>query len=548
MSFFSRAFGIRADSMEDPNVPLGSWGVLLELMGFQQSDAGMVVNEHAAMRLSAVQACVRAIAETLASLPLNVYQQIDRGKIEAHSHRLWPILHDTPNPQMTAMGFREAVTAQVLLWGNGYAEIQRDRSGRVVALWPLPSDRTHAVRKGGVLTYETESQQGPDSLQVIPSAKRVIDAEDVIHVPGLSYNGIVGMSPIQLARQTIGLSLAAERFGSLFFGNGSRPSGVLSHPKALRPEARANIERSFQQATSRENAQRAIVLEEGITWTPMSVPPDDAQFIETRQFQIPEIARIFRVPPHLIGDLSKSTNNNIEQQSMEFVMHCLRPWAVRWEQELNRKLLGGPFFASHDLTGLLRGDFQSRMAGYQILRNSAVISANEIREKEGWNPIPEEEGGDLLLAPLNMTPLEQLAKQEETGEAPGAGGDQGDDVPPKDPNATAQRGRVTLAFGRLFRDGVGRAVKREKRDEKAMRSIFAPAVTAMAESLAALEFPHPRSLTGEAHSIIAAHAGAIAERAANWTGGDLAEIAAGETRRAYDALLARLDVLTEAIQ
>lgn len=550
-------FRFKALTAEDPAVPLGSWSVLLDMMGASQSDAGMVVNERHSLHLSAVQACVRVIAETLGTLPLNVYQRVGKGKVKAETHRMWPLLHDTPNPQMTAVVFREAMTAQTLLWGNGYAEIQRDRAGRVVALWPLPSDRTRPVRKDNQLKYETEVQSNLDPyvFQVgfeAPNQDKIryLNPSDVLHIPGLSFNGLLGMSPIQLARQTVGLSMAAERFGALFFGNGSRPSGILTHPGRLRPEARKNIEESFREANSRENAQRAIVLEEGITWNPMSVPPEDSQFIQTRQFQIAEIARIFRVPLHLIQDLSRSTNNNIEQQSIEFVMHTVRPWAVRWEQELCRKLLGAPFFAEHDISGLLRGDWQSRMLGYQALRNLGAISANDIREAEGWNPVSPEEGGDVLIAPLNMTPLAALAKQEESAE--GEPGD--DDVSeddgsgtgvPDDPAEDAMKRRMIGAFIHLFTDAVGRTVKRENRTSKATHAIFAPAITALAESMVALEFPHPRRLTAAAHVLIFRHACGVSERAASWNANERDQIAASEASRAYDVLANELPALSE---
>jgi phage portal protein BeeE len=291
------------------------------------------------------------------------------------------------------------------------------------------------------------------------------------------------MSPIQLVKQTIGLSIAAERFGALFFGNGSRPSGFLSAKDPLKPEARKNIEDSFREFSTKKNALKAIVLENGLTWNPLTIPPDEAQFIETRKFQISEIARIFRVPLHLVQDLERSTNNNIEQQSLEFVMHTIRPWAVRWEQELNRKLfLGSNFYAEHSMEGLLRGDFKSRMEGYAVMRNIGVYSSNDIRELENVNPIPEEDGGDIYLAPLNMVPLSVLAKTEELAEDPA---DPDDTDPDTDPGTPADptailRDRTVQAFRRLFSDAVRRTIAREKRDVKAVRLIFSPALTAMA--------------------------------------------------------------------
>lgn len=558
MSFLSRALGIRA-GIEDPNVPLG-WSALLDVMGAAESEAGVLVTPRTSLQQSAVHACVRVIAETLGSLPLKIYQRVGNSEVQATGHRLWPLLHDQPNPQMTAITFRETVTAQILLWGNGYAEIRRDRSGRVTALWPLPSDRTRPVRLGSKLVYETtvRPELDPYVFQVDVEAHngepRFIDVEDMIHVPGLSFNGILGISPIELARRTVGLSIAADKFGALFFGSGSRPSGILSHPKALREETRKNIERSWRQATSRENAHKAIVLEEGITWQPMSIPPDEAQFLETRQFQVAEIARIYRVPLHLIQELSRSTNNNIEQQSREFVMHTMRPWAVRWEQEIFRKLLSAPFSARHDFSDLLRGDFQTRMQGYQILRNAGVLSTNDIRLKEGWNPVPEEEGGDALIVPLNMTSLEKLASGEDEAEPaqppPEPGDDDTDDgdASQDEEGGDVMRRRMVGAYSRLFRDCVSRALKREKRSPAAMTAIFAPAITAMAEGLVAMEFAHERGLNEAATVLIRELAASAAARCEGWSRDSLDSISAHEAQRAYDALRTNLHTLTEAVQ
>jgi HK97 family phage portal protein len=545
--------GFRA-SVENPNTPLTA-SQLVDLLDLKETDAGVGVTERTSLRNSVVLACVRVIGETLGTLPLNVFQRLERGKRKATEHRLYSLLHDAPNPQMSSVTFREAVTAQVLLWGNGYAELQKDKAGRIIAIWPLPSDRTRPVRVNNDLVYET-TVRGPlddyifqiTNEPVASGQLRQIRPENVLHVPGLSFNGLVGLSPIQLAKQTLGVSIAAEKFGAKFFANGSRPSGIITHKNVLKPEARENIRKSFQDATTGDNARAAIVLEEGMQWTALTIPPDEAQFIETRKFQISEIARIFRVPLHLVQDLERSTNNNIEQQAIEFVMHTIRPWAVRWEQELNRKLFfGTQFFAEHGLEGLLRGDFKSRMEGYAVMRNIGMASVNDLRELESWNPIAEEDGGDVYLAPLNMVPLSVLAQQEELAEGPQDPDESTvtDPSGPASPTEALLRDRTVNAFRRLFVDGVRRMASREKREEKDARAIFSPILTALAETMLAASFSKPKlNATGQA--FVHEYAGAMAAGAQEWKPEENRAIADRELLQAYYAIHGRLADIQEA--
>lgn len=372
---------------------------------------GVNVTETSALRVTAVYACVRVLAETVATLPLVVYRrQKPRGKLRDPSHPLYTVLHDQANTEMTAMQLRETMMAHVLLWGNAYASIERDGAGNVVGLWPLLPDRTYVVRddKTGKLVYITTLPNGEQVL---------LPWDQVLHIPGLSYNGIVGYSPIQCAREAIGLALAAEEFGARFFGNGARPGGVLEHPATLSDEAYKRLRSSWESMhRGLNNAQRLAILEEGMQYKPLTIPPEDAQFLETRKFQVTEICRLFRVPPHLVGDLERATFSNIEHQSIEFVVHTIRPWLVRWEQAINMKLLTPlerrRFFVEHIVDGLLRGDIASRYNAYAIARQNGWMSANDIRELENMNPIP---GGDVYLVPLNMQDAAVLEGGENNG-------------------------------------------------------------------------------------------------------------------------------------
>jgi HK97 family phage portal protein len=235
-----------------------------------------------------------------------------------------------------------------------------------------------------------------------------LQPSDVLHIPGLGFDGLVGYSPIAMAKNAIGMAIACEEYGAKFFANGAAPGGVLEHPGTIKDPAR--VRESWQSTFGGSgNANKIAVLEEGMKYTPIGISPEQAQFLETRKFQINEIARIFRVPPHMVGDLEKSSFSNIEQQSLEFVKYTLDPWIVRWEQSIMRSLLlqseKKEYFVKFNLEGLLRGDYQSRMNGYAIARQNGWMSANDIRELENQDRIPAEEGGDLYLINGNMLPM-----------------------------------------------------------------------------------------------------------------------------------------------
>ena len=379
------------------------------------TSSGKYVTERSAMQMTAVYCCVRILSEAVASLPLQFYRYTDDGgKEKAVDHPLYFLLHDEPNPEMTSFIFRETLMTHLLLWGNAYSQIIRNGKGEVVALYPLMPDRMKVDRdEHGRLYYEytvydsddVDGRKGTNKVGSTVSLK----PHDVLHIPGLGFDGLVGYSPIAMAKNAIGLAIATEEYGSKFFANGAAPSGVLEHPGTIKDPSKV---RESWQATfgGSGNANKIAVLEEGMKYTPISISPEQAQFLETRKFQIDEIARIFRVPPHMIGDLEKSSFNNIEQQSLEFVKYTLDPWVSRWEQAMVRALLTPDekkkYFFKFNVDGLLRGDYQSRMNGYATARQNGWMSANDIRELENLDSIPADQGGDLYLINGNLTKLE----------------------------------------------------------------------------------------------------------------------------------------------
>ncbi len=373
------------------------------------STSGKRVNERSAMQMTAVYSCVRILSEAVAGLPLHFYKYTDSGsKEKAVEHPLYFLLHDEPNPEMTSFVFRETLMTHLLLWGNAYAQIIRNGKGEVMALYPLMPDRMTVDRdEKGRLYYEYNTSS--DDASTMKGSTVKLSPSDVLHIPGLGFDGLVGYSPIAMAKNAIGMAIACEEYGAKFFANGAQPSGVLEHPGTIKDPSR--VRESWQNTFGgSQNANKVAVLEEGMKYTPISISPEQAQFLETRKFQINEIARIFRVPPHMVGDLEKSSFSNIEQQSLEFVKYTLDPWVSRWEQSMVRSLLTEEekkqYFIKFNVDGLLRGDYQSRMNGYATARQNGWMSANDIRELENLDRIPEELGGDLYLINGNMTKLQ----------------------------------------------------------------------------------------------------------------------------------------------
>ena len=378
---------------------------------FGLSGSGKSVNARTAIQVSAVYACVRVIAETVASLPFAVFEQDRQGTQKAPDHPLYRLLHDEPNPEMTSFVWREAMLTHLLLWGNSYSQILRAGRGNIVGIYPLLPDRMEVDRDDkGRLTYTYSTTNG-QQVKLRP--------EDVLHIPGLGFDGVMGYSPIAVERNAVGLSIAAEEFGSKFFGNGATPSGILTHPNTVKnPKA---LRESWMAAYGgSSNSNRIAILEEGMTFTRISMPNNEAQFLETRKFQVEEICRIYRVPPHMIGDLEHATFSNIEHQSIDFAVHCIRPWLVRIEQSVNRALFTeqekGRYYCQFNLDGLMRGSYKERMEGYAIGRQNGFLSANDIRRLENQNPIPREDGGDAYLVNGNMLPISFILQNRKEGD------------------------------------------------------------------------------------------------------------------------------------
>lgn len=447
MGIIERLFDKRG-SVEDPSVPIGSAGIWDILGGGNSTDSGVSVGPKNAMNFTAVHACVKVIAEDIASLPLITYQRVGEGKKRADKHPAYTLLKDEPNSFMSPSLFWEAMLANILLWGNGYAAISRLGNGQPHEMFLLLADRTNAIRsRSGDLMYVTSL----DGQQVM------FPKEDILHIPGLTLNGIDGLSPIALARQAIGSGLAAEKFGAMLFSNGVRASGVLEYPGEMSDTAYERLKNSFSKAwTGLSNVTKPMILEEGAKWTQLSIPPNDAQFLETREFQLNEIARIYRVPPHMVGDLRRATFSNIEHQSISYVVHTLRPCLVRIEREIDRKLFTPrdrkKYFAEFLVDSLLRGDTLSRYKAHNLAINSGWTTRNEVRVIENMNPL---DGLDEPLVPLNMVD----ATKDEPGD------DDDGDTGTKNKDGS-DLGYDLTAFRGLFGDAVNRLLKKESKAVK----------------------------------------------------------------------------------
>jgi HK97 family phage portal protein len=312
---------------------------------------------------------------------------------------------------MTSFSFRETLMTHLLLYGNAYAQIMRNGAGRVEALYPLLPNKMDVHRNDAGELYYTYWRERDDTRPDDKTGAVVLRRDQVLHIASLSMNGLVGLSPIELARNTVGMCIATAQFGADFFANGATPGGVLEHTGRVRDtdDLREGWNAIFQGVG---NSQHIAVLEDGLSYKPISVKPEEAQFLETRKFQLNEIARIFRVPPHMIGDLDKSSFNNIEQQSLEFVKYCISPWITRWEQALYRALLlpseRGKLTIKFNLDGLLRGDYVTRINGHRVAINSGFMTPNEARRLENMNDVPEGQGGDEFMVNGSMVKLSEI--------------------------------------------------------------------------------------------------------------------------------------------
>lgn len=466
------------------------------MFGGSRTDAGITVSETTALQVSAVYTCVDLISGGIAGLDLNVYEFLPaldamgpRGKRIAVEQDLHWLLHDEPNPEMTAFSFMKVLQCHCLLWGNGYAEIERDQANRPIGLWPRDPNRTKPVRltspreiggemlpAGSMVYITTESSiegAGPE---------RFIAAADMIHIPGLSLDGRIGKSVIELTRQVMGLALATERFGAKFFANGIRPTGAIEMANTMKKESLDNFKKSLLEAYTGENMLRPMVLESGMKWVQNEVKPNEAQYLETRRHQREEIGAIFHVPTRMLGDSSRTNRATAEQEAIEYVQYTLRPWIKAWQPELKRKLFpkmgrtAGKYFPAFYYQDLLTPDAESRGKLIALLKDRGIANTNDIRENfMDWNPIPGP-AGETYWMPVNF-----MDAAEPTPPAP----------PPANPAHPAKNGvdkvaeaslqRYTRAYSRLFRDAFERISGRDKIALRDFQKAFGPILTAVSE-------------------------------------------------------------------
>ena len=396
-SFFARK------PKETRSTPLRGADIIT--LGGEPSDSGIIINEKTALQSSAVYSCIQVIAETIGSLPIFVYRRTEDGRVIAREHPAFRLLHEAPNEQMTRSVFIECLVGQVLSYGNALAFIDKENE-RPTAVYPLNPATTKPTRHNGILKYEVS----------IEGQSRLLDPSQVIHIPGFTFNGVWGLSPIQNAQRTIGLSIAADKFGAKWFASGSQQSGILTHPQRLSDQARENLRESLNRKhQGLDNAFKFLILQEGMTFTPLTIPQEQAQFIETRKYQLRDICRLFRVPPHLVADLEGGASfASIEHQGISFYQNTIRPWVVKFEQEFTRKLIQESekpdYYAEFEIAALLRGDQQSQDESFAAGLNNGWYSINEVRRMKN---LPQIVGGDLHYRPLNMAAVEVKKEQDE---------------------------------------------------------------------------------------------------------------------------------------
>lgn len=471
-------------SLENPAVPLSLASFLAWFGAGDPTASGEVINVATAMQVTAVYACVRLIAESCA-LPIYVEEVQADGSRERTDHDLAWILNNEPNDEMSGPTYWEAYTGNMAAAGNAYAEILRDQMGRIAGFYPLAAGVTRPRRnRAGVLEYVTTAGQAP-------GRERVIRKEDMLHCPLFSLDGLQGLSPIALARQTIGLAKATEKFGAKFFGNGSIPNGVLSPEvgTAVTDKQKADLKESWERNYGGDNARRVAVMTAPWKWQSIGISPEESQFIGTQQFTRSQIAGLFRVPPAMIGDTTRLSNNNHEQQSLSFVVDTLRPYLSRIEKELTRKLLPkvGPkaykYEIKFDVSERLRGDFVTTQTGFSLGRQWGWLSANDVRRAQGMNPIGKE--GDIYMQPSNMidaknadkepAPAPQPAKQLSSGQD-----EEGDEGDQDDDRSRNVLGRYASKHGA----GFVQAFRAAGGDLEHLRSGLAPVIHSIVDSAA----------------------------------------------------------------
>lgn len=472
---------IERRSVEDPAVPLTSAAVL-EALGGSQTHAGVRVTEQGALAFGAVGACVSLIAGSIGSLPIHLTERLEpRGRRRLPSDSRYGVLRWKANPEMDSMTFVEMLQAHVETWGNGYAEKEFDGAGRLIGLWPLLPDRTRVERRNGVRTYYTRVRRDLESKEIpLPPSK-------VFHVAGLGFDGLRGYSVVGMMRQAIAIGMAADEFAARFYGSGMHTGGVLMHPTTLSDKAADRLRTDFEnKSAGLSMAHRLLILEEGLKFEKTSVPPDDAQFLQSRLFQRREICGWYGVPPDMIGDLEHgAAYASTEARALSFKQQCLRVRIVRWERALGVQLLDekelARLYFAFNTEELERGDSKSRADVHNLYRTMGVFSADDVREKLDENPLPDGQGA-LYLVPLNMMPADQVAAQAEGGD--GGGDDEGRADEPAD-DARAARlelllGRLRRAYHGLFAEALGRIARREVKELMPLAALNASEFTTRA--------------------------------------------------------------------
>lgn len=383
--------------LQNPAQPLTS-SAILDWLGGPKSAAGVSVSEAGSLKMPAVWRAVNLLASTTAALPLKAYRAGTYDEVSV------PALSQ-PHPDLTGYEVAELRMTHLLLWGNSYAFKVRDRAGRIAQLWPLHPSSIQV----GTLSRDRRTSDNPTGkVFKVEGDDRQFTSAEILHVPGLGYDGVTGVSPIRLATQAIGLGLAAEEYAAKLYASGSLMSGILQTEQRLAEGQAERLKVGWKQKVSGlSNAHDIAVLDSGAKFQAVSMPATDAQMIESRRFQVSEIARWFGVPPHMLMDTEKSTSwgSGIEQQSIGFIVYTLRPWLVRIEQRLSREVAApsdSSVYVKHKVEGLLRGDSTARANFYNTMRQVGAFSANDIRDLEDRPPV---EGGDTYLQPLNMAPL-----------------------------------------------------------------------------------------------------------------------------------------------
>jgi HK97 family phage portal protein len=538
----SQPVELRNNPLENPSVALGNLSAIWSwISGTEPTASGEIIDNNTALQIITVYSCVRLIAETVASLPLKLYKRLPKGRDEAVDNPLYDLLAVAPNPEMGAVPFWETVVGGLALTGNSYVYVQKV-NGIIVALWPLHPNKTVPIRlPNGDLAYKTT-----DGLS--NGLSRIYQATEILHFKLFSLDGLLGLSPVMLARQSLGLTRAAEKMGSRLFANGGRPSGVMSTEMQLDEKTLINIRESWQAAQTGDNALKTAFVPGGWKYTPIGLDLEAIEFLKTRNYQRSEIAALFRISPHMIGDTSRMSNSNSEQEGLNLVTFTLRPYLTRIENEIQRVLLpsvgrnAGKMFVEFDVRGLLRGNFKETMEGYSIGRQWGFLNANTILDELGENPIGPI--GDIYWCPVNMQNAERLLDPPEptiepepspTADKPSVEAPKAIEAPSTEPTAD-ERSIVKRASSLMvvFRDGVGRLLHRQDRSLATITGIFEPclrSITALSIDHASHQIGATWADEGATEKIISDAMKALEHRAERWTAETADEVAQVEFRK-----------------